>query len=71
MKRNVGGTDRMLRMGAGLAMLVCAVMAPLPAAVRIGAFGATGLYMLFTAVSGTCFGYRLLGRSTCPTELSR
>ena len=54
-----------------LAMLSCSVMAPLPYAVRVPAFGLMGVYMLFTALAGTCLGYRLMGRSTCPLESPR
>ncbi len=68
MKRNVGSLDRWFRGLGALAMLTCAVMAPLPLLVRIGALGVSGGYLLFTALAGTCFGYRLMGRSTCPLE---
>jgi hypothetical protein len=71
MKRNVGNWDRIFRGLGALGMLTCSVMAPLPLAVRVGAFGASGVYLLFTALAGTCLGYRLMGRSTCPTELAR
>jgi hypothetical protein len=52
-------------------MLTCAVVAPLPLLVRVLALGACGLYLLFSALAGTCIGYRLLGRSTCPAGLAR
>jgi hypothetical protein len=66
MTKNVGTVDRMFR-GLGAAVMVaCAILAPLPTAVRLPLFGGTALYMLFTVLSGTCLGYRLMGRSTCP-----
>ena len=68
MKRNVGNKERVLRAVAGLAMATGAVMAPVPLAIRIGGFGVMAAYMLFTALAGTCFGYRLMGRSTCAIE---
>ncbi|HLL24742.1 MAG TPA: DUF2892 domain-containing protein [Kofleriaceae bacterium] len=67
MKKNLGRTDRTVRTVAGLALLMCAVMAPLPLAVRGPAFGGIGVYLLLTALAGTCLGYTLMGRSTCPT----
>ncbi len=68
MKRNVGNLDRVVRGLAAIAMASCAVMAPLPFALRITAFGTMSAYMLFTALAGTCFGYRLMGQSTCPVK---
>lgn len=67
MKRNVGSSDRALRGLGALAMLLCAFLAPLQMAARVG-LGATGAYLLFTALAGTCLGYRLMGLSTCPVE---
>jgi hypothetical protein len=66
MTRNVGTGDRLARALAALGMLACAVAAPLPVGLRLAAFAAPALYLLFTAVSSTCLGYRLMGRSTCP-----
>ncbi len=71
MKRNVGNWDRVFRGLAALVMLTSAVMAPLPLVVRVVAFGAMGVYMMFTALAGTCLGYRMMGRSTCPIETAR
>ncbi|WP_394823809.1 DUF2892 domain-containing protein [Pendulispora albinea] len=71
MKSNVGRNDRILRGLAGLAMLTCSVMAPMSLAVRVAAFGAVGAYLLVTAIAGTCLGYRLMGRSTCPAMPNR
>ncbi len=68
MNKNVGTADRIARAVAGVGMLLCSVMAPLPWAVRVAALGGMGVYMLFTALAGTCLGYRLIGRSTCPIE---
>lgn len=68
MKQNVGKSDRILRVLAGLALLSCAFLAPFPLAVRMAAFGASGAYLLLSALVGTCLGYRLMGRSTCPAQ---
>jgi Protein of unknown function (DUF2892) len=71
MMKNVGSADRVGRALGGVAMLVCSVMAPLPLLVRVTALGGMGSYLLFTAVAGTCLGYRLMGKSTCPVESAR
>jgi len=71
MRKNVGAVDRGLRVLAGAGSLLCSAVAPLPLAVRLPAFGAMGLYLLYSALSGTCFGYALLGRSSCRLESSR
>jgi hypothetical protein len=67
-KKNVGTWDRALRGAAAAMMMTCAVLAPLPIAVRIAALALPALYMAATALAGTCLGYRLMGRSTCPVE---
>jgi len=71
MKHNVGTPDRIVRALAGLAMLACSVMAPLPLLMRVGALGVTGGYLLLSALIGSCLGYRLIGRSTCAIEARR
>jgi hypothetical protein len=68
MKKNVGAADRWARVVVAAGLLTCSVMAPLDAALRIPLFGALGLYMAFTALAGTCLGYRLIGRSSCAVE---
>jgi hypothetical protein len=68
MIRNVGNGDRVLRAIATVALLTCGVIAPLSLPLRLAAFVAPGVYLLFTAVAGTCLGYRLMGRSTCPVR---
>ena len=64
MTRNVGRLDRGLRATGAVASVAGAVAAPWAAWIRI-ALGLTGAYLLFTAAGGLCFGYALLGRSTC------
>lgn len=66
MKRNVGNGERVLRALAALALALCAVMAPLPLAVRLAGLATLSAYMMFTALAGSCLGYRLMGVSTCP-----
>lgn len=67
MKKNLGSMDRTARGLAALGMVLGASLAPVELAVRVG-LGATGAYVLFTALAGTCLGYRLMGLSTCPVE---
>lgn len=71
MKRNVGNGERLLRGVGGIAMASCAVMSPLPLAARLGTFGVLGGYLLLSAFAGTCLGYTLMGKSTCPIEPRR
>lgn len=66
MKRNVGTADRIGRGIGAAAMLGCAVAAPLSLGVRLAGFAAPAVYMLFSALAGTCFAYTLMGKSTCP-----
>ena len=65
MARNVGNLDRMLRAVAAVGLGVCAVVAPVDGWIR-GVMAAQGLYFLATALAGSCLGYRMMGRSTCP-----
>ncbi|MCY1019793.1 YgaP family membrane protein [Pyxidicoccus sp. MSG2] len=67
MTRNVGNVDRTLRAVAAVGLGVCAVAAPVDGWMR-GLMAAQGLYFLGTALAGTCLGYRLMGRSTCPVS---
>jgi hypothetical protein len=63
MKHNVGTADRILRALGGGALLVSAYMvSPLIAI--------PGGYLLFTSLAGSCLGYRMMGRSTCPVSRS-
>lgn len=68
MKRNLGSLDRSFRGIGALALLICSVMAPLPLLIRVATFGVAGCYLLFTALAGTCLGYTLMGKSTCPVD---
>jgi len=53
---------------AGVGMIACSVLAPLPAMVRVLALGLGGAYMLATALFGACLGYKIVGISTCPVD---
>jgi hypothetical protein len=73
MKRNVGTVDRALRALGALALMIGSVAAPLPMplAARVALFGVMAAYLGFTALAGTCLGYALLGKSTCPARALR
>ncbi len=71
MTKNVGSWDRIARAVAASLMTTCAVMAPLPLLARLGLFALPAIYMAFTALLGSCVGYRLMGRSTCPVADAR
>jgi hypothetical protein len=62
MKINVGGTDRILRVVLGLALIGMAAFGV------IGAWGWIGLVPLLTAAMGYCPLYTVLGFSTCPLQ---
>lgn len=64
MTRNVGTIDRVLRVTAAIASGLAAALGPLELAPRL-ALGGTAAYLLWTALAGSCLGYRLMGRSTC------
>lgn len=48
MKNNVGTMDRVFRALGAMAMITCAVMAPLSLNVRFATFGLLGAYLVFT-----------------------
>ncbi len=62
MKINVGGTDRILRIVVGLALIALAATG------TIGWWGWLGLIPLATGVFRFCPAYRLLGMNTCPMK---
>ena len=59
MTQNVGGIDRMLRIVAGLALIVLAATG------TIGPWGWLGVIVLATGLVGICMPYNLFGFSTC------
>jgi hypothetical protein len=73
MKRNVGTVDRAVRAVGAAALMIGGVAAPLPLPLpaRVALFGAMAAYLAFTALAGTCLGYGLLGKSTCPARALR
>lgn len=62
MKANVGSTDKILRIVAGLVLIVLALMG-------IGApWTWIGVVPLATGLAGWCPAYTLLGMNTCPLK---
>ena len=62
MKVNVGGTDRLLRVIAGLVLIGLTLMG------IIGIWGWIGLILLATGIFSFCPAYGLLGIKTCKTD---
>jgi len=62
MQCNVGKTDKLLRIGAGIALL------GLGASGIIGWWGLIGLVPLATGLLNWCPAYTLLGIKTCKTD---
>jgi hypothetical protein len=64
-KTNIGGTDRILRIVVGIAMLVGFFALP-DASYRW--FLLIGIVPLATGLMRTCPAYSILGITTCPTK---
>ena len=62
MQCNIGKTDKLLRIGAGIALL------GLGASGVIGWWGLIGLVPLATGLLNWCPAYTLLGIKTCKTD---
>jgi hypothetical protein len=67
MTKNVGTTDRMIRIILGLVLLSLLVLAE--GAARW--LGLVGIVLLLTAAFSSCPAYSLLGIRTCPLEDKR
>ena len=65
MEKNLGMSDRAARGLGVLGLMACSLYSPLPALLRVPLFGVLAVYLLYTALSGICVGYALLGKSTC------
>ena len=61
---NVGTLDRAARGLAAALSVAAAIALPLSLPWAIG-LGAMGVYLLGSALVGSCLGYRLMGKSTC------
>lgn len=70
MNRNVGNLDRIARATTAAALAACAFLTQFPLETRLLVFAVPAVYLLFTALKGSCLGYRIMGRSTCPASAS-
>ncbi|MDT9000171.1 DUF2892 domain-containing protein [Paucibacter sp. APW11] len=61
-KLNVGSTDRVLRIVAGLALIALAATG------TVGPWGYIGIVPLLTGILRTCPAYSILGVNTCPSK---
>lgn len=62
MKANVGGVDRIARIGAGVVLIALAATG------TVGVWGFLGVVPLATGLSGWCPAYLPFGLSTCKTK---
>lgn len=60
--KNVGGIDKILRIGAGLVLISLVFIGPKTL------WGLVGLVPLLTGIFGFCPFYPLLGLNSCPTS---
>ncbi len=64
MTRNIGSTDRLIRIIAGIALIAWAILGSSPMAW----IGWIGIVPLATALLGWCPPYQLLGINTCKVK---
>lgn len=64
MTRNIGNTERLIRLVVGLAILSLTVIGPQ------SIWGLLGLVPILTAAIGWCPPYSLLGINTCKSQSS-
>jgi len=67
MKSNLGGLDRIVRVAAGLALLLAGFIAGIAAPWNYVAMGAGGVFVLTSSIS-FCPLYAIFGINSCPTE---
>lgn len=67
MMRNVGGTERGIRVVIGVALIATGALAGLPEAGMYAAY-VVGAVALVTGAIGYCPAWTLLGINTCPVK---
>ncbi|MDY6771496.1 MAG: DUF2892 domain-containing protein [Candidatus Nanohaloarchaea archaeon] len=75
MEKNVGETDKEVRLGVGTVLLALGLagytgyipvaVGPLPQALTSAILAIIGAVSIFTGVTQRCLLYRLIGRNTC------
>ena len=69
MKMNEGIADRIARAYIGDALLITAIVGPLPSFIN-GVLGITGAVLVITAMAGRCPLYKRLGIDTTKPKLA-
>lgn len=67
MKKNVGNTDKIIRLLIAVALVVLYFTGKITGTLGIIGLVVAGVFT-FTAIAGTCPIYSLLGASTCPVK---
>ena len=67
MMRNLGNTERAIRLVLGIALLAVGYAADLSQVVSIVAY-AVGAILLVTGLAGFCPAWKLFGINTCPVN---
>tara|TARA_A200000159_G_scaffold86948_1_gene80513 strand:- start:15 stop:257 length:243 start_codon:yes stop_codon:yes gene_type:complete len=65
---NQSNTDRMIRAIVAVILLVVSYTSGFDSIIGMGALAVAGV-LIFNAVSGNCYIYRVLGINTCPVDL--
>ncbi len=69
MKKNVGKTDKMIRLIVAAVIVILLATGTIALASVLGTILAVvGVIFIFTALVNWCAIYALIGASTCPTE---
>jgi hypothetical protein len=68
---NLGSKDRLARVVGAIPLLACSAFAPFSLPLRMALMAIPAVYLLGTALVGSCLGYRLMGRSTCEIPVKR
>ena len=72
MKKNVGKTDKMIRLAVAAVILVLLLTKTIALASTLGIILAiVGVIFVFTAAVNWCAIYSLIGASTCPVETGK
>ena len=66
--KNQSNTDRMIRAVVAVILLVVSYTSGFDSTIGMMALAVAGV-LIFNAVSGNCYIYRVLGINTCPVDL--
>jgi hypothetical protein len=65
-RKNIGTTDRIIRLMIGIVAFIGALFAE--SVLIAGVLALLGLFCLFQALTSWCLFYMLIGKRTCPIE---